>query len=73
MALTTTQKLDAARTALHNLMVGSATVSVRFENRSVQYTQQNVAELKTYIRSLESALAIETSGVSTRRPFRVAW
>lgn len=74
MALTTTQKLDEARTALHKLLTGQKTVSVRYEGRSVEYSRSDIAELRTYIRELERELEIE-QGVTTtsRRPFGVAW
>jgi len=74
MALTTTQKLDEARTALHKLLTGEKRASVRYADRSVEYTSANIADLRTYIRELERALEIE-QGVTTtsRRPFGVAW
>jgi hypothetical protein len=74
MALTTTQKLDEARTALHTLLIGGKRVSIRYEGRSVEYSSANIQELRTYIRQLERELEIE-QGVTTtsRRPFEVAW
>lgn len=74
MALTTTEKLDEARTALHKLITGALRVSIRYEGRSVEYSSANIGELRTYIRDLEYQLAIEQGTTPTgRRPFQVAW
>jgi len=77
MSLTTSEKLTEAKDALHSLMTGAQTVSVHQTtsagSRSVQYTQTNIQDLRSYIRELESLLEIETDGHSSRRPFGVAW
>lgn len=48
--------LSEARTALHALMTGQTMVSVSYEGRSVSYYRSNLAELRAYIRDLETRL-----------------
>ena len=58
MALTTAEKLAAARDAYHRLMTGEQAVEVRdSDGSSVRYTQANASRLHTYIKELESELA----------------
>lgn len=51
------QWLAEARLARHRLAIGSATVSVRFGDRAVEYSPASVPALDTYIASLERRIA----------------
>ena len=50
--MTTAEKLADAREALHRLMTGSQRAELRHGDRSVTYTQTNVAALQRYIAEL---------------------
>lgn len=64
--MATTQQLQEAQTALHNLMTGKAVVSLQRDGRRVDYTPANKAQLQNYINQLESQL----NARSARRAFR---
>ncbi|CAO3355221.1 phage head-tail joining protein [Azospirillum palustre] len=49
--------LADARAAHHALRLGRQTVSVRFGDRVVEYAPANVAQLASYIASLERQIA----------------
>lgn len=69
MALTTAEKLAAARDAYHRLMTGEQAVEVRdSDGSSVRYTQANASRLRTYIKELEAQLAGSTRPVGPLRP-----
>lgn len=51
--MTTQQRLEEARSAYHELMTGTATVSITKNNRQVQFNQTNKRDLKDYITQLE--------------------
>lgn len=62
--------LMEAETALHKLMIGQSLVSLSRgdsagNSRSYQYSQANIAQLKTYIIELKSRLGLCTG---RRRP-----
>lgn len=69
MALTTAQKLEQAKEALHELLIGKRVVSGSFSGRSVQYREQDIPQLRAYIRELEA----EIDPAVARRPFGVVW
>lgn len=69
MALTAAQKLEQAKAALHELLIGRRIVSGSFEGRTVQYRAQDIPQLRTYIRELEA----EISPTTARKPFGVVW
>ncbi|WP_028303486.1 gpW family head-tail joining protein [Oceanospirillum maris] len=64
--MATTQQLQEAKAALHNLMTGKAVVSLQRDGRKVEYTPANKAQLQNYINQLES----ELNARSVRRAFR---
>lgn len=64
--MATTQQLQEAKAALHNLMTGKAVVSLQRDGRRVEYTPANKTQLQSYISQLES----ELNARSTRRAFR---
>lgn len=64
--MATTQQLQEAKAALHNLMTGKAVVSLQRDGRRVEYTPANKTQLQSYINQLES----ELNARSTRRAFR---
>lgn len=49
--------LTEARTAQHALRLGRQTVTVRFGDRAVEYAPANLAQLTSYIGSLERQIA----------------
>lgn len=67
---TLTERLEEARTALHDLRIGKSVVRFRDANgEEVTYTRANRDDLKAYIKELEDELA----GVAAcpRGPMRV--
>jgi len=60
--MATLSELDAARDALHDLMLGKRVATVQKDGRKVEFTATSVAELKKYIAELEVQV-----GSSTRR------
>lgn len=64
--MATTQQLQEAKAALHNLMTGKAVVSLQRDGRRVEYTPASKSQLQSYINQLES----ELNARSTRRAFR---
>jgi len=69
MALTTQQRLDAAKAAYHALLTGtSAKVVVDQNGERVEFTTANRAALQAYIRELEDELA---GTPRTRGPMKV--
>lgn len=70
--MTNSEKLEQARTAYHKLMTGAKQVSVRYADRSVNYTAANKADLAAYIAELEQ-LTGDTSGTKRGAPFEVHW
>lgn len=67
--LTTAQRLEEARTALHDLMTGKAVVRVSRGGRLVEFRAHDIAELRRYIAELEA----ELNHGPRRRPFGVTW
>jgi len=61
--MTNQEKLDEARHAYHELMTGTATVSITKNNRQVQFNQTSKRDLKDYISQLE----YEIGGVNLSR------
>ena len=58
MALTTAERLNEAQTALHELLTGTAAVSVTDQNgERVIYQPANRAALERYVADLEAQLA----------------
>lgn len=58
MALTTAQRLQEARDALHALLTGQAVVKVTDQSgESMTYSTANVSRLRAYIKELEAELA----------------
>lgn len=65
-----TERLLEAEIALHRLLTGKATVSLSHgdsagNNRSYQYSQADIKQLRTYIVELKSQLGLSTG---RRRP-----
>lgn len=69
--LTCEQKLTEARQAMHDLQTGKAVAQVRYGERTVVYTQADIAQLAAYIAQLEDECGSST--VAKRRPFRFVW
>lgn len=51
------EKLAQAEEALHQLMLGKATVTLSYGERRVDYTQADRAALQTYIAQLQRQVA----------------
>jgi hypothetical protein len=70
MNLTLQQRLDAAQTAYHNLLLGNSAREVVDQNgERITYTAANRDALKAYIEELQAAIAAEaTSAPRSRRP-----
>lgn len=64
--------LNDARTALHQLRLGQAIVSVTYEGRRIDYSQAKMSDLISYIQYLEGLCGGLTAGPA-RRPFGVIW
>jgi hypothetical protein len=60
--MATQAELDAARAALHDLMMGKRVATVQKDGRRVEFTATSVSELKKYIADLESQV-----GTTSRR------
>lgn len=56
--MATQTDLDAARAALHDLMMGKRVATVQKDGRRVEFTATSVADLKKYIAELESQIGI---------------
>ena len=54
---TTQDLIDEAESALHQLQIGAAKVSVGFGDRRVEYTPATVGKLQAYINILKARLA----------------
>ncbi|HEI8778689.1 gpW family protein [Enterobacter kobei] len=52
--MATQTELDAARAALHDLMMGKRVATVQKDGRRVEFTATSVTDLKKYIADLES-------------------
>ncbi|QLR43695.1 gpW family protein [Enterobacter sp. RHBSTW-00994] len=52
--MATQADLDAARAALHELMMGKRVTTVQKDGRRVEFTTTSVIDLKKYIADLES-------------------
>jgi ribosomal protein S5 len=52
--MATQAELDAARAALHDLMMGKRVATVQKDGRRVEFTATSVSDLKKYIADLES-------------------
>ncbi|MFM0888225.1 gpW family protein [Citrobacter freundii] len=52
--MATQNDLDAARAALHDLMMGKRVATVQKDGRRVEFTATSVSDLKKYIAELES-------------------
>lgn len=51
--MATQAELDAARAALHDLMMGKRVATVQKDGRKVEFTATSVSDLKKYIADLE--------------------
>lgn len=60
--MATQGELDAARAALHDLMMGKRVATVQKDGRRVEFTATSVIDLKKYIADLESQV-----GTNSRR------
>lgn len=60
--MATQTELDAARAALHDLMMGKRVAMVQKDGRRVEFTATSVTDLKKYIADLESQV-----GTTSRR------
>lgn len=63
-----TERLLEAEIALHKLLTGKSTVSLSHgdsagNNRSYQYSQASIEQLRTYIIELKSQLGLSTDAV----------
>ncbi|WP_434924487.1 phage head-tail joining protein [Enterobacter asburiae] len=61
--MATQAELDAARAALHDLMMGKRVATVQKDGRRVEFTATSVSDLKKYIADLES----QVGTISRRR------
>ncbi|MBU4683273.1 MULTISPECIES: phage head-tail joining protein [Cedecea] len=61
--MATQSELDAARAALHDLMMGKRVATVQKDGRRVEFTATSVTDLKKYIADLES----QVGTISRRR------
>lgn len=53
-------RLDEAETALHQLLVGKASVSLSYQGESVTFTAADEARLRAYIAQLKAELGLTT-------------
>lgn len=60
--MATQTELDAARAALHDLMMGKRVATVQKDGRRIEFTATSVIDLKKYIADLESQV-----GTNSRR------
>lgn len=67
--MATQTDLDAARAALHDLMMGKRVATVQKDGRRVEFTATSVSDLKKYIAELESQVTPHPASVS-RGPAR---
>lgn len=51
--MTDEQRLDQAKEALHQLMMGKSAVQVGHGQRQVTFSQRSMADLEKYIKKLE--------------------
>jgi len=63
-------KLTQARQALHDLLTGTAVVSLTIEGEQVQYNRANQAALRSYIQELEAECGTDTAS-ARRKPGKV--
>lgn len=63
--------LGEAQTALHKLSIGAQVVSVRTGDKSVTFTAGETGKLQSYIRSIQTAIAVAEGG-PTPKPYSVA-
>lgn len=70
MALTKEQQLEELKTALHSLLTGKRSVRITYGERTVQFSEVNIDELKEQIAKLEQEVA---APAVVRRPFSVRW
>ena len=62
MALTCAQKLEAAKEALHALILGESIVEVVTNGRTNKYTAADEGKLRRYIAALEAECGDTTKG-----------
>lgn len=62
--------LDQARTALHDVTLGSKVTMMRYGEKQIEYRQANVEELRAYIADLQAHVDA-CNGVKGRRRFGV--
>lgn len=61
-------RLESAQTALHDLMTGTRTVSVRGQSGAMaQYSEAQSAQLERYINQLQTAISVK-QGAAKRGP-----
>lgn len=53
-------RLDEARTVEHNWSIGNLAQSISYNGESMTFSQSNLAELRAYIRRLETQLGYRT-------------
>ena len=51
------EQLDEARSALHQLRIGAAAVSVGYGDARTEYTPASLTDLKVYVAQLEAKIA----------------
>lgn len=62
-------RLESAQTALHDLMIGARTVSVRSASGSMaQYSEAQSAQLERYINQLQAAIRVKQGLSAPRGP-----
>lgn len=66
--------LAEAKSALHQLRLGKAVVSIGYGDRRVQYSSPTIPTLQAYIAELENQCGTgltDPCAAPTRRPFRI--
>jgi hypothetical protein len=73
---TLTVRLTEAETARHNIATGGGVELVSRDGRMVRYSRNNVADLDSYIRTLERQIDEATqvaAGKPKRRAIKIGW
>lgn len=66
---TDAELLQEAKDALHNLLTGRRAVTVRYDDRTAEFTAGNINELRAYIAQLEARI----DPTKARRTMGVIW
>lgn len=69
---TLSARLAEAQDALHQINVGTKTVSLNVSGKQVAFTATSADKLRAYIRELQTAIAVSSGSAAAARPYSVA-